>query len=93
LTELPFLLSTAPSAADKPVAVGKIDMVLVHPDTSVLRWCALEIQAVYFSGASMSRDFNVMKQWHGPGLPFPQGIRRPDFRSSGPKRLIPQLQI
>lgn len=34
-----------------------------------------------------------MKDWQGPGLPFPQGIRRPDFRSSGPKHLMPQLQI
>ena len=41
----------------------------------------------------MSKDFTVMKKWNGPGLPFPEGIRRPDFRSSGPKRLMPQLQI
>jgi hypothetical protein len=93
LTELPFLMSTTPCVAGKPTTVGKIDMVLVHPDTSLLRWCALEIQSVYFSGASMSKDFSVMKTWQGPGLPFPQGIRRPDFRSSGPKRLMPQLQI
>jgi hypothetical protein len=93
LTELPFLMSTTPGESDEPSAVGKIDMVLVHPDTTTLRWCALEIQAVYFSGASMSKDFNAMKKWNEPGLPFPQGIRRPDFRSSGPKRLMPQLQI
>jgi len=93
LTELPFLMSTMPSAGGDAAAVGKIDMVLVHPDTSNLRWCALEVQAVYFSGASMSKDFNVMKKWNQAGLPFPQGIRRPDFRSSGPKRLMPQLQI
>lgn len=93
LTELPFLMSTTPGVTADPATVGKIDMVLVHPDTTTLRWCALEAQAVYFSGASMSKDFNVMKKWQGPGLPFPQGIRRPDFRSSGPKRLMPQLQI
>ena len=93
LTELPFLKSTVDGDVSEASTVGKIDMVLVHPDTRTLRWCALEIQAVYFSGASMSRDFNVMKKWQGPGLPFPQGIRRPDFRSSGPKRLMPQLQI
>lgn len=93
LTELPFLMTTTPGAATDTSTVGKIDMVLVHPDTSNLRWCALEVQAVYFSGASMSKDFNVMKKWEGPSLPFPQGIRRPDFRSSGPKRLMPQLQI
>jgi hypothetical protein len=93
LTELPFLLSSTPEPATDPSPVGKIDMVLLHPDITILRWCALEVQAVYFSGASMSKDFKVMKKWQGPGLPFPQGIRRPDFRSSGPKRLMPQLQI
>ena len=93
LTELPFLMSTATGDAPGHSTVGKIDMVLVHPDTKTLRWCALEIQAVYFSGASMSKDFSMMKKWVGPGIPFPQGIRRPDFRSSGPKRLMPQLQI
>lgn len=91
LTELPFLLS--PTKDNGLAAVGKIDMVLLHPDTSTLRWCALEIQSVYFSGASMNLDFELMKSWEGPGIPFPQGIRRPDFRSSGPKRLMPQLQI
>jgi hypothetical protein len=93
LTELPFLMSATPGAEADISTVGKIDMVLVHPDTATLRWCALEFQAVYFSGAAMSKDFKVMKKWRGPGLPFPQGIRRPDFRSSGPKRLMPQLQI
>lgn len=92
LTELPFLKATSEATASDVSTVGKIDMVLVHPDTSTLRWCALEIQAVYFSGASMSKDFNVMKKWHGEGIPFPQGFRHPDFRSSGPKRLMPQLQ-
>lgn len=93
LTELPFLKATSEADASDVSTVGKIDMVLVHPDTNTLRWCALEIQAVYFSGASMSKDFNVMKKWQGGGIPFPQGFRHPDFRSSGPKRLMPQLQI
>jgi hypothetical protein len=93
LTELPFLMSIMPGEATDPSTVGKIDMVLLHPETTTLRWCALEVQAVYFSGAAMSRDFSIMKKWQGPGLPFPQGIRRPDFRFSGPKRLMPQLQI
>jgi hypothetical protein len=93
LTELPFLKATSDACASNISTVGKIDMVLVHPDTSTLHWCALEIQAVYFSGASMSEDFKVMKKWRGDGIPFPQGSRHPDFRSSGPKRLMPQLQI
>lgn len=73
--------------------VGRIDMVLVHPDLSELRWCALEMQAVYFSGGGMNKDFHAIKNHHGNGLPMPAVYRRPDFRSSGPKRLMPQLQI
>lgn len=34
-----------------------------------------------------------MREWAGPGVPFPQVQRRPDLRSSGPKRLMPRLQI
>ncbi len=35
--------------------VGRIDMVLVHPNDPS-KWCALEIQAVYFSGDEMGRN-------------------------------------
>jgi hypothetical protein len=82
----------ADEASDQD-AVGKIDEVLVNADGGALRWCALEIQAVYFSGSSMENDFKIMREWTGPGVPFPEVQRRPDFRSSGPKRLMPQLQI
>jgi hypothetical protein len=73
--------------------VGNIDNVLVHPSDQPLRWCALEIQAVYFSGKGMSSLFRSIKEYDGPGIPFPDAVRRPDYRSSGPKRLMPQLQI
>ncbi|WP_083213578.1 MULTISPECIES: NotI family restriction endonuclease [unclassified Ensifer] len=73
--------------------VGKIDLVFVHPDRDPLEWCAVEMQAVYFSGGSMSRDYEVIKNYSGNGIPMPGAARRPDFRSSGPKRLMPQLQI
>jgi len=69
-------------------AVGKIDEVLVNAESGTLRWCALEFQAVYFSGKSMENDFKAMRDWTGPGVPFPAVQRRPDFRSSGPKRLF-----
>jgi len=42
-------------------AVGKIDEVLVNAEGGALRWCALEFQAVYFSGMSMENDFKVMR--------------------------------
>lgn len=70
-------------------AVGRIDTVLVHPDKPS-EWLALELQAVYFSGAGMPSH---LKQYEtATGLVFPDKNRRPDFRSSGPKRLMPQLQ-
>lgn len=72
--------------------VGRIDNVLVHPMRDPMLWCALEIQAVYFSGPAMLHEFRAILA-HGDSLPFPVRMRRPDFRSSGPKRLMPQLQI
>jgi hypothetical protein len=95
ISELPFLMSPQ-SAGDEEGnedAVGKIDSVLVNVRGDTLEWCALEMQAVYFSGKSMENDFVLMRSWTGPGLLFPRVQRRPDFRSSGPKRLMPQLQI
>jgi hypothetical protein len=95
LTELPFLMGDIQEEQEEAEAdpVGKIDMVLVNAEGESLRWCALEMQAVYFSGKSMENDFKVMREWPGPGVPFPSAQRRPDFRSSGPKRLMPQLQV
>jgi hypothetical protein len=72
--------------------IGRIDNILVHPDSSSgLNWCALEMQAVYFSGASMAWEFKDIEE-HPEQLRFPVRKRHPDFRSSGPKRLLPQLQ-
>lgn len=75
--------------------VGRIDMVLANQEggAAVLNWCALEIQAVYFSGRSMREEFRSIMDYEGESLPFPSHTRRPDYRSSGPKRLMPQLQI
>jgi hypothetical protein len=73
--------------------VGNIDVVLVNAGSPFLNWCALEIQAVYFSGEKMSLLFEHIKSFDGSGIPFPDKVRRPDYRSSGPKRLMPQLQI
>lgn len=41
----------------------------------------------------MSHDFQAIEECEGEHIPFPSGTRRPDFRSSGPKRLMPQLQV
>lgn len=73
--------------------VGRIDLVLVHPDLDPLRWCAVEMQAVYFSGKEMKWEYDLARDYPGEGVPFPAKNHRPDYRSSGPKRLMPQLQI
>lgn len=92
IKEVPFLKSVVENAEDQE-AVGQVDMVLVNQSAPSLSWCCVEMQAVYFSGPGMATEFAALSSWQGPGLPFPQKVRRPDFRSSGPKRLMPQLQI
>ncbi len=88
-TEIGFL-----KAEDGNTHVGRIDMVLANQEAgTALDWCALEIQAVYFSGRSMGEEFRNIRTHGGQQPPFPGHIRRPDYRSSGPKRLMPQLQI
>ncbi len=72
--------------------IGRIDNVLIHPDKKPLEWCALEIQAVYFSGMAMKKEFEMLAHLESNAIPFPAAHRRPDWRSSGPKRLLPQLQ-
>jgi hypothetical protein len=72
--------------------IGRIDDVLVHPSRTPLDWCALELQAVYFSGTNMKREFSMLSATRRGPVPFPAGNRRPDWRSSGPKRLLPQLE-
>jgi len=86
-------VDTEVPANSKSEDVGNIDIVLVNTNTPVLNWCALEIQAVYFSGEKMKLLFSHIENYSGDGIPFPDKIRRPDYRSSGPKRLMPQLQI
>ena len=71
---------------------GKVDMVVAHDGNGQLKWCGLEIQAVYFSGPGMRSEFARLRA-SNENLPFPDAVRRPDWRSSGAKRLMPQLQI
>ncbi|MDN5941461.1 MAG: hypothetical protein L0H94_06235 [Nitrospira sp.] len=93
VSEVSFLMGKEHQESEPEDEVGRIDKVLVNLSDSEMKWCALEMQAVYFSGMKMEHDFALMREWEGPGIPFPTKVRRPDFRSSGPKRLMPQLQI
>ena len=88
VVEVPFLRSEKSERH-----VGRIDMVLVHQDGDAMDWCAVEMQAVYFSGPGMNAEFERLLSDDNERPPFPSAIRRPDYRSSGPKRLMPQLQI
>ena len=107
VTEVPFLhrvsrTRTVPEETDDEAPdadetalgrpVGKIDNILIHPDLERFDWCALEIQAVYFQGPGMSDEWKGIDLAQGE-VHFPKRSRRPDFRSSGPKRLMPQLQV
>jgi len=100
LSQIGFLdrLRTEPSQEDDDENedsrdfIGRIDNVLLHPSRKPMDWCALEIQAVYFSGKSMSNEFTMLAAKELETLAYPAKHRRPDWRSSGPKRLLPQLQ-
>lgn len=90
--EVQFLASLGDNEEEEGEgAVGRIDTLLVDPDNEQ-RWCALELQAVYFSGDGMGSHLGQYTGTTGAPV-YPDKNRRPDYRSSGPKRLMPQLQI
>ena len=94
--EVGFLEAGATTDNEGGDDVGRIDMVLVSDKTPLgapMAWAALEIQAVYFSGDAMKGEFEAFKDASVDWVIHPAGTRRPDYRSSGPKRLMPQLQI
>jgi hypothetical protein len=95
LKEIGFLEPppTEAQAEESGDSVGRIDNVLVARGAGPLSWCALEVQAVYFSGKGMKDEFKAIVNHPDETLPFPVHTRRPDYRSSAPKRLMPQLQI
>ena len=63
LSEIGFLDRLRPDESheedenDSRDFIGRIDNVLVHPTREPMDWCALELQAVYFSGKSMTNEF------------------------------------
>ena len=85
--EVPFMHS--PSTG-RPA--GRIDLVLANSDKDFV-WFGLEIQAVYFSGTGMRTEFERLALDADRLPPSPNAVRRPDWRSSSAKRLMPQLQV
>ena len=86
--EVPFMQGTATGKL-----AGKIDMVVAKTSNGDLDWYGLEIQAVYFSGKGMDSEYLALRDDDCMEPPFPGAVRRPDWRSSSAKRLMPQLQI
>lgn len=85
-SEVPFMRSPSTGRS-----AGRIDSV-VAGDEGASSWFGLEVQAVYFSGIGMQADFELLLQNEDALPPNPTAIRRPDWRSSSAKRLMPQLQ-
>ena len=74
-------------------AAGRIDLVVAGGNTPSSCWFGLEMQAVYFSGKAMDSDFQRLALDGKVLPPASTQVRRPDWRSSSAKRLMPQLQI
>ena len=86
-TEVPIMRSPSTGRA-----AGRIDQVIAKDDRAT-KWFGLEIQAVYFSGQGMEQDFRLLSNDTSAEPPAPTAVRRPDWRSSSAKRLMPQLQV
>lgn len=86
-TEVPFMRSPTTGRA-----AGRIDIVVAR-DANASEWFGLEVQAVYFSGDGMQKDFELLAASSSTTPPEPTARRRPDWRSSSAKRLMPQLVV
>ena len=88
--EVPFMLN--PNTG-RPA--GMIDLVVAREPDGGLEWHGMEIQAVYFSGAGMRSEIEAQAGTRNDErpAPFPNAPRRPDWRSSSAKRLLPQLDV
>lgn len=95
IKEVPFLNTTDAQGVQRSAKAGRIDWLVVpRPpaagDNSRMDWIAVETQAVYFSGTNIWDDIRPYLDTPDT-LHYPAGNRRPDYRSSGAKRLAPQL--
>jgi hypothetical protein len=72
--------------------IGKVDFLLGKIEEEIVTdFCAVEVQASYFSG---SETRTILKHYiANRNFGALDTFRRPDFRSSAQKRLIPQLQL
>ena len=92
--EVRILRVTRPQtgARQREHRVGKVDYLVARLDHQgrPTDFAALEVQAVYFSGGSLRHAFGGYMRTGQ----LPKGSeRRPDWRSSAQKRLMPQLGL
>lgn len=89
-----FTEERIPTTQDK--IAGNVDHVIaIHDNGDLIDFAGVEVQATYFSGNAYRPEFyEYMEQVDADGNPgyIPTGTRRPDFRSCGDKRLIPQVR-
>ena len=79
-------------AGQKPKKIGKVDFLIGKiTGGKVTDFAAIEVQAVYFSGREIRTPMNYFLKHQK--LDIENSDRRPDFRSSAQKRLVPQLQL
>ena len=78
IPEVGFLRGEASEGQEEPRDdVGRIDLVLVDPKLEPLHWCAVEMQAVYFSGSEMNVVYDSARDHSGSGASFPAKNRQP----------------
>lgn len=89
--EVPYSVSlTKTLKGGEPAAAGRIDWLLVD-GSNPARFCAVETQSVYMSGKSQDSTFAAFVKSSG-AMAMPPDYRHPDYKSSVPKRLAPQLE-
>jgi len=95
IKEIPFLEKETLTGEERAAKAGRIDWIVVPrparvSDEGDMPWIAVETQGVYFSGVQIWPD--IAAYLSDPSkVHMPHGTRRPDYRSSGAKRLAPQL--
>lgn len=89
--EVPYAVSlTNIKKSGEPTAAGRIDWLLVDREDPS-RFCAVETQSVYMSGPTQDETFKAFVD-SGGLMAMPPSHRHPDYKSSVPKRLAPQLE-
>ncbi len=89
--EVPYSVSLVTvRKSGEPTAAGRIDWLVVDRQDP-LKFFAVETQSVYMSGKSQVNTFDSFIKANG-AISMPPDHRHPDYKSSVPKRLAPQIE-